>query len=113
MSWDGSAWSSWGTLGGVLASSPTACSMTSGTIDVFAKGNDNALWHMAWDGSSWSGWESLGGYIVGSPSCMRRSGSAMSVYAKSQDGSMVHKYWNGSSSTWRDWENVGGAAPKK
>jgi hypothetical protein len=29
-------------------------------LDIFCRGQDNALWHMAWDGTQWSEFESLG-----------------------------------------------------
>jgi hypothetical protein len=53
---------SWEYLGGVFISSPDAASWASNRIDVFAVGEDSALWHRFWDGSDWSEWESLGAF---------------------------------------------------
>ncbi len=41
------SWSGWINLGGALTSSPAATSPTSGVIDVFVRGTDNALWERA------------------------------------------------------------------
>ena len=41
---------------------PAVASWSSGRLDVFVRGTDNALWHK-WYQNSWSGWESLGGVI--------------------------------------------------
>ena len=43
-SWNGSAWSAWVSLGGVLYSNPNVASCTSGGLDVFVRGQDYSLW---------------------------------------------------------------------
>ena len=40
------SWSGWQNLGGELTSSPAATSPTSGVIDVFVRGTDNAVWEI-------------------------------------------------------------------
>ena len=42
-------WSGWEDLGGVLTSAPAAASWQPNRLDVFAKGQNNALWHIYWD----------------------------------------------------------------
>ena len=64
--WDGSSWSGWESLGGVLTSAPAAVSWGNNRIDVFVRGTDNALHHKWWAGG-WSGWESLGGVLTSAP----------------------------------------------
>jgi len=39
-------WSDWMDLGGQLTSEPAAVSWGPNRIDVFARGTDNALWHI-------------------------------------------------------------------
>ena len=53
-------------LGGVLTSSPAATSPSSGAIDVFVRGTDNALWERTTTngGGSWGAWTSIGGQIA-------------------------------------------------
>jgi hypothetical protein len=59
--WDGTRWSDWVPLGGVLTSDPAAVSWSSNRIDVVAKGLDNAIWHIAWDMllSGYDDWNNL------------------------------------------------------
>jgi hypothetical protein len=53
MAWNGSAWSPWENLGGVLTSDPDAVSWGSDTFDVFVRGPDGGLWHKWWISGSW------------------------------------------------------------
>jgi hypothetical protein len=50
-------------LGGVIASAPGAASSASGSMDVFARGTDGALWTRRQIGSTWTNWTTLGGVI--------------------------------------------------
>jgi hypothetical protein len=47
-----------------MASVPCPVSWAANRLDVFCKGQDNALYHKWWDGSAWGGWESLGGVLA-------------------------------------------------
>jgi hypothetical protein len=58
----GSAWSAWGSLGGILTSSPAATSPANGVIDAFVRGSDYAIWGRTYNGR-WSGWTSVGGGV--------------------------------------------------
>ncbi len=58
---------SWTNLGGVLTSSPAAASFSPGTMDVFGRGADKALWTIRWDGTKWSAWRRLGGALTSAP----------------------------------------------
>jgi Uncharacterized protein conserved in bacteria (DUF2334) len=55
----GSSWSAWESLGGVLTSSPASTSPSSGLIDVFARGSDNTLWERSYS-TGWNIWMSSG-----------------------------------------------------
>ena len=57
--WDGSKWSNWQSLAGVLNSAPAAVSLGPNRIDTFIKGTDNTMWHKAWEGSRLLDWENL------------------------------------------------------
>jgi len=48
--WNGSGWSGWTNLGGVLTSSPAATSPASGTIDVGVRGTNGALYERIYTG---------------------------------------------------------------
>ena len=41
--------------------------MTAGTIDLFARGTNNALYTRHFNGSSWSSWAGLGGSLTSGP----------------------------------------------
>jgi hypothetical protein len=58
---EGTGWLQWESLGGQLASAPSATTSKTGAqrIDVTAVGTDGAVWHIWYDGA-WSAWESLG-----------------------------------------------------
>jgi hypothetical protein len=51
----------WSTLGGLITSPAAAASDTPGTMDVFARGSDNALWANHDGGDGFTGWYTLGG----------------------------------------------------
>ena len=103
--WDGSSWSGWESLGGILTSAPTVSSWGDNRLDVFVKGTDNALWHKWWDGSSWSGWESLGGVLTSAPGAVSWGYNRIDVFVKGTDNALWHKWWDGSS--WSGWESLG------
>jgi hypothetical protein len=76
--------------------------------DVFARGSDGALWHIAYNGTSWVGWESLGGQIAPgtAPTVAAWSANRLDVFAQGTDKQLWHKAWNGSK--WANWEPLGG-----
>ncbi|WP_347277284.1 matrixin family metalloprotease [Leptolyngbya sp. FACHB-671] len=96
--------SGWESLGGVLSSGPDVCSWAPGRLDVFARGTDNALWHIWFDGS-WSGWESLGGFLTSDPTAVSWSNGRIDVFARGGDDALWHIWFDGS---WSDWESLGG-----
>src|SRR5262245_31602658 len=61
----------WQSLGGGITSAPAICSWAPGRLDVFARGEDFALWHKySRDLQSWSEWESLGGGLASPPAAV-------------------------------------------
>ena len=106
LSWDGSSWGGWESLGGTLASPPKAVSWGPNRLDVFALGTDYALWHLWWDGSSWGGWDSLGGTLASPPKAVSWGPNRLDVFALGTDHALLHLWWDGSS--WGGWESLGG-----
>jgi hypothetical protein len=43
------SWHQWESLGGILTSGPAAASWDTNRLDVFVRGEDNALWHNWWN----------------------------------------------------------------
>ena len=44
-------WSNWEDLGGIITSAPAVSSWQRNRLDVFARGQNQSLWHLYWDGS--------------------------------------------------------------
>ncbi len=103
---DPAAWGGWESLGGILQSPPVAVSWGPNRIDVFAMGDDSALYHRWWDGSNWGGWESLGGIIMSQPAAVSWGPNRLDVFAVGTDSAMYHRWWDGSN--WGGWESLGG-----
>jgi len=59
----GAAFGAWQRLGGSASGSPAVSASTASRVDVFARGQDDALYHTWFDGSVWHPFESLGGFI--------------------------------------------------
>ena len=99
-------WSQWEDLGGVLTSAPAVASWQPNRLDVFARGQNNALWHKWWDGSRWSNWEDLGGVLTSAPAAVSWGPNRIDVFGRGQNQSLWHKWWDGT--RWSDWEDLGG-----
>jgi hypothetical protein len=63
----GTTWSHWSSLGGQTYGNPAASSVKDGTIDLFRRGTNNALYTRHFNGSGWSNWTSLGGSLTSGP----------------------------------------------
>jgi hypothetical protein len=99
-------WSNWADLGGTLTSSPAAASWGRNRLDVFARGTDNALYHIYWNGSRWSNWDSLGGNLTSSPGAVSWGPNRIDVFVRGTTNALFHKWWDGS--RWSDWADLGG-----
>jgi hypothetical protein len=90
-----------------ITGSPAAIALTEDRIDLFARGEDGALWHN-WITDAPSepshDWVSLGGQILGSPSVCKGFGQIY-VFARGLDNTIFHR--RGSGSSWSDWERFG------
>src|SRR6266487_120479 len=116
--WDGNNWSGWESLGGILTGAisvvPQANPGFQGiqtdpqkSLDLFALGQDHAIWHK-WGGQSfWEDWESLGGTFISSPSAVSWATNRLDVFVPGTDHAVWHKWWDGAS--WGGWESLGGS----
>jgi serine/threonine protein kinase len=87
-----------------IASRPTLTTNAAGTLDLFVRGADNALWHKHYDGA-WHPWESLGGQLAGEPAATSWGADRFDVFAKGADNTLQHTWFDG---TWHPWESLGG-----
>ena len=99
-------WSEWEDLGGVLTSAPAVASWQPNRLDVFGRGQNNALWHKWWDGSRWSEWEDLGGVLTSAPAAVSWGRNRIDVFGRGQNNALWHKWWDGF--RWSNWEDLGG-----
>ena len=61
--WDGSSWTDWSPLGGVLLSPPAVTSRAPGLLNIYVVGTDNALWGSWCSSGEWTTWGKLGGSL--------------------------------------------------
>ena len=75
-------WSTWTAVSRAY-SAPSAVSAASGEVDVFYRGPDNSLRHMARTSGTWGAEETLAGSIASAPSCaMRLSPKRIDCFAQ-------------------------------
>jgi hypothetical protein len=100
---DATGWRDWQTLGGALQG-PPALVPGPNRLDVFAQGQDGALWHLARIGENWGNWTSLGGHIASPPSAMR-NGNQIDLVARGRDGVLWERSLQGTA--WGQWQLLG------
>ncbi len=93
-------------LGGVITASPAVASWGPGRLDVFVRGQDNALWQVTWNGASWSGWTGLGGVLAAAPAAVSWGPNRIDVFVRGVDNALWHRAF--ASGTWLGWEYLGG-----
>ena len=101
---------SWRVLGhpsGVrLVGQPTAVSQEPGSLDVFVRGADDALWQRSYrPAGGWTGWMSRGGVLGSAPSAVSWGPGHVAVFVTSKRGVVWERSWGGS---WLPWRSVGG-----
>jgi hypothetical protein len=92
-------WSNWASEIGAPppgiapGSSPSAATWGGNRLDVFVRGNDDAIWHSWWDGVSWSAWQSLGPTIISDPTAVGAGPNIFDLFGIGTDGNVWHKYY--------------------
>jgi hypothetical protein len=112
--WQGSGCPAcWESLGGgiTMASAPSVASWGSGRLDVFARGSDNALWHMWFDASGWHGFERLGGNLVSAPAAASWGPGRIDVVAVQRDGRLYDMVYDASNGGWHPFALIGTNQP--
>jgi hypothetical protein len=93
-------------LGGSVqtGSSPAAVSVdSSGTLQVFIRGTNDALWHRQESvDASWSEWTNLGGLLTSSPAACACDGRS-EVFVRGPDNGLWQKTYT---SSWSDWKSL-------
>lgn len=109
------AWGPWTNRGqppGVaLTMAPGAVTRDDGAIDVFARGEDRAVWHLWYrPGRGWGTWRSLGGTVVTGPTAVSSRLGRVDVFAVSPAGRLWRRSWEGAWAPWADHGRPGGRA---
>lgn len=86
---------------------------TDGRLEVFARGQDNALWHTyqtSAGGAQWSQWSSLGGSLTSDPVVAPNSDGTLDVFALSTDTAIWHirQTSAANSTSYSAWASLGG-----
>ena len=101
---EGAKMAAWESLGGVIASQPSAVWLGS-ELHAFVKGTDAAVWHIKWDGTKWTAWESLQGVLLTgtAPAAVVR-GDLIDVYVIGHESGM----WRSTltAGVWGGWTEV-------
>lgn len=92
-----------------LASDPATISTANGRIDVFARGSDDALWHIVFANNQWSAWESRGGQLASGPAVVSAGADRVDVFARSAANQLLHLISN--NGQWSQWQTVGTFPP--
>lgn len=73
-----------------VTSGPAVVSRGTGLLDVFARGTDYGLYHIAYANGAWSSSERLGGLLTSTPSAILYRGH-IHVFARGADNSLIRK----------------------
>ncbi len=107
--------SGWARLGSssrpTITSRPAVTRTSDGRLEVFARGTDNALWHI-WQtapGAAFvQSWESRGGVIVDSPAVEKNANGRLEVFARGADNNLWHIWQTDPNGIWAGWQRLGG-----
>ena len=76
-----------------LTSPPGLIAHPDGTLDVVARGYDQALWRIQYDGSAWGNWDNeAGGLLLSSPAVVSRTSGELDVFAVGVDNQVYQAY---------------------
>ena len=99
----------WQSLGGVITD-PVVARNQDGRLEVFARGTDNALWHI-WQvapNSTWSGWASLGGVMASKVVVDNNKDGRLEVFVRGDDNALWHIWQTAPNNGWSGWSSLGG-----
>jgi acylphosphatase len=84
-----------------------------GRVEVFVRGDDNAVWHI-WQtapNNGWSGWASLGGNIPAVPVVFPNDDLRLEVFVRGDDNALWHIWQTAPNNGWSGWASLGGNFP--
>jgi hypothetical protein len=112
-------WSSWLSLGGVLASGPSVALNDDGMGDVFARATDKAIYFKSQFEDEngevhFTQWHTLGGMFSSTPSVIVRADGLIDVFARGVDKAIWHSHQveSNGTRTFSSWHSLGGHTRK-
>jgi hypothetical protein len=88
-------------LGGFCTTSPVVSSRAKGLLDVFARGGDGGLWHLAYNGT-WAPWTLISGNVTiqGQPDALSWDANRIDLFAWGSDNSLLTKSYDAQTNQW-------------
>lgn len=105
-------WEAWESLGGRLTGKPSAVVRRDGSLDVFARGINNELWHLRHVGESWGEWESLGGVLTADPVAVVRDDVVIDVLIRGSDEALWWLEYDGTDKDFKRLQGELASTPK-
>ncbi|MER6958217.1 hypothetical protein [Streptomyces sp. NPDC000618] len=97
------SWNGWNKM---PTGSTQVAPAASGSVNVFARGDDHYIYHSGLIGGSWSGWKALGGLQESSAPATTVQFGNVYVFARRDDGHIFYTRWNGAGAD--GWNEVPG-----
>lgn len=93
--------------GDFLGTTPTLTTWGPNRIDIFARGQDNQLWHRYVKDGNWDDWQPRGGLLASDPSCTAFGRGRFDCFYRGEDS---HIWWNFYKAPFWDktWKDLGG-----
>ena len=87
----GTTWSAWQRMSANLASSPAVSSWGGGRLDVFALGQDMAVYHtFTNDGATWTYWQRVNGAMNSAPAAASQAAGSVDLFVRGRDLALYH-----------------------
>jgi len=112
----GVEWDDWECMGGIFTSGPASILGADGTVELFGRGPDKAVWHKSqyYDGANlaWKKWVSHGGLLSTGPEVAQRSDGLLHLFSRGLDKNIYSKVQTVTANgtlEFSHWENLGGS----
>src|SRR5439155_71813 len=102
--------SHWQALSARMYSAPAVTSSAANRLDVFARGQDKALYYLeSTDGGmSWKPWSRIGANMSSDPAAVSSAAGRLDVFARGQDNALYLISSTDSGASWQPWQRLGG-----
>jgi hypothetical protein len=104
-----SGWTGWMQVGTLVSSSQPAVGInTNGSILLFVRGTDRAIYSNRLSGGVWSGWSSHGGVSTSDPAVVQYADGRIGVIVRGDNGLMhLRMQTSAGATTWTSWAVLG------